>query len=287
MRPTYGVVTATLNARGTVLAAIRSAMSQCVQPAEYVVIDGGSNDGTPEVVEAEFAALREQGCRADLRLLRQSRGPGIAHAWNEAIDGLSADVVALVNGDDWLEDGAMRAALEAFHADPAADIVHGNARFHAADGRELGVLSPNWVGRLGVQCRTMHCSTFVRRRVYAEVGGFDPAYPISLDYDFIERCWRRGRRFTHLDRVLANFRLGGLSNTHRSRADAESLRIGLAHSRTKVLPLLAYATRRVLLRPAGIAGFELWLRDRPSDSMARTEVELKPSVETPRERVEA
>lgn len=287
MRPTFGAVTATLNARGTVLAAVRSVMEQCEAPAEYTVIDGGSADGTPELVEAEFEALRARGCTATLRLLRQSRGPGIAHAWNEAIDGLASEVVALVNADDWLEPGAARAAIDAFAADPRADIVHGNARFHAADGREMGVLAPTWVNRLGIQCRTLHPATFVRRRVYAEVGAFDPRYRTTLDYDFLERCWRRGRRFRHLDRVLANFRLGGLSNTHRAQADAETLRIGLAHSRTKVLPLAAWAVRKALMRPAGLAGFELWLRDRPAPAMAAREVEIKPAPARPRERVDA
>ena len=259
MRLKYGVVTATLNARETVLDAMRSVLGQSCAPAEYVVIDGGSTDGTREVVEAEFARAAGAGCATRLEILRQ-RASGIAHAWNEAIAGLSADVVFLVNADDWLEDGAAERVLAAFESDPGIDLVHGHARFHHRDGSCLGVLAPCWVNRLGVQCRTLHCSTVVRRRVYEELGGFDPRFRTTLDYDFLERCWRRGKRFHALDEVLANFRLGGISNTFRSQADLETLRVGLAHSRTKVLPLAAFLLRRLVLRPTGIAGFDLWTR---------------------------
>ncbi len=260
MALSYGVVTATLNARGSVLATLRSVISQSPAPTQYIVIDGGSTDGTRELVEAEFAATRARGCPIELQLIIQAAPKGIAHAWNHAIAQLTSDVVFLVNADDWLEADAAEHVMDAFARDAELDVVHGNARFHSMQGEDLGVLAPCWVNRLGVQCRTLHCSTCVRRRVYEELGGFDHSYCTTLDYDFLERCWRRGKRFRHIDRVLSNFRLGGISNTFRSRADLETLKIGLNHSRTKVLPLAAYALRRFVLRPMGIAGFDLWMK---------------------------
>lgn len=263
MALSYGVVTATLNARGSVLAALRSVITQTRAPSQYIVIDGGSTDGTRELVEAEFAEIRARGCAIQLQLITQNAPMGIAHAWNQAIAHLAADVVFLVNADDWLESDSADHVMEAFARDTELDVVHGNARFHSTRGEDLGVLAPCWVNRLGVQCRTLHCSTFVRRRLYEELGGFDPNFCTTLDYDFLERCWRRGKQFRHLDRVLSNFRLGGISNTFRSRADLETLKIGLNHSRTKLLPLAAYALRRFVLRPIGIAGFDLWSKRSP------------------------
>jgi glycosyltransferase involved in cell wall biosynthesis len=280
MSLTYGIVTATLNVRRTVLETVRSALSQGRAPAEYIVVDGGSTDGTVEAVEAEFARLRALGCRTELRVIRQSGPPGIAHAWNEAIALLSCDIVYLANGDDWIEAGAAARVMREYDRDPRLDIVHGNARFHGQQGEELGVLAPCWVNHLGVQSRTLHCATFVRRSVYREVGGFDPAFRTTLDYDFLERCWRAGRRFRHIDAVLSNFRLGGISNTFRSQADLETLRVGLRHSRTKVLPVMAFLVRRLLLRPTGIAGFDLWMRREatPAEPVAPSEP-AKPRLE--------
>jgi len=268
MSLSFGIVTATLNVRSTVLQTIRSAVMQGQAPAEYIVVDGGSVDGTQDAVETEFAELRRCGCRTSMRLIRQSGARGLAHAWNEAIAALSCDIVYLANGDDWIEPGAIARVAREYESEPALEIVHGNARFHNQLGDQLGILAPCWVNHLGVQCRTLHCATFVRRQVYLEVGGFDPAFHTTLDYDFLERCWRAGRRFRHVDEVLSNFRLGGVSNTFRSRADLETLRVGLRHSRTKVLPVMAYLARRLLMRPLGVAGFDLWMRPEPSKADA-------------------
>jgi hypothetical protein len=113
----------------------------------------------------------------------------------------------------------------------------------------------------------MHCSTAVRRTVYERRGGFNPAYRTALDFDFIERCWRAGERFVHIDEVVSNFTLGGVSNTQMARCDVESLRIGLVHSRTKILPLAAFLVRRAFMRPLRLAGFHLWARDAETEAV--------------------
>jgi glycosyltransferase involved in cell wall biosynthesis len=269
MRLTYGVVTATLNARASLARSLSSTLTQSRAPDEVVVIDGGSSDGSTELAEEILAETRStrppvHGPNA-YRTMRQ-QGTGIANAWNEAIDALASDVVFLVNADDALEPGAAETAMNAFERDPEVDIVHGNARFVAADGRALGIVRPGVFARLGVRCRTMHCATMVRRRVYDRLGAFDGSYRTALDFDFIERCHRAGVRFLHLDTTLATFSLGGVSNTRLALADREMLEIGLRHSRTKILPLAAFLARRALLRPMRLAGFDLWSRAEPNPS---------------------
>ena len=266
MHLTYGVVTATLNARETVLTSVRSVLAQSLLPIELVVIDGGSDDGTVQLVESAFAEARATGNTCELRLMRQS-STGIANAWNEAIATLRSDVVLLVNADDWLEAGAAERFLAVFADEADTGIVHGNARFRSPEGRDLGVVGPSFISRLGIRCRTMHCSTAVRRTVYERRGGFNPAYRTALDFDFIERCWRAGERFVHIDEVVSNFTLGGVSNTQMARCDVESLRIGLVHSRTKILPLAAFLVRRAFMRPLRLAGFHLWARDAETEAV--------------------
>jgi hypothetical protein len=106
----------------------------------------------------------------------------------------------------------------------------------------------------------------VRREVYERVGGFDPRFRTTLDYDFIERAWAAGIRFSFIDEVLANFRLGGISSTEVRRADWETLCIGLRHSRTKIPSVLAYALRRAVLRPLGFEGLRAWAKPEPVDT---------------------
>lgn len=248
-----------LNGAATLERSLRSTLGQSHPPAELVVIDGGSSDGSAELAHRVFAEFERAGSRCRMRVLRQ-HGRGIAGAWNQAIDAIEAEIVFLVNADDQIEPGAAERVAAEFAADPAAGIVHGNARFVRADGREIGIVRPGFAARLGTRCRTMHTSTFVRRDVYRRLGAFDSTYQTSLDYDFIERCHRAGERFVYLDATLSTFALGGVSNTRVTRADWEKVLIGLDHSRTKVLPVAAFLFRRCLMRPFKLMGYELWSR---------------------------
>ena len=257
MRLTYGVVTATLNARQSLARSLASTLGQSRAPSEVVVIDGGSQDGTRELAQSILASAPST---VETRMLEQT-GRGIAGAWNEAIDVLRSDVVFLVNADDALEPGAAERVMAAFESSPTVGLVHGNARFVAADGREMGIVRPGILSRLGIRCRTMHPATMVRRDVYTSVGGFDPAFRNALDVEFIERCHHAGIPFMHIDQALATFTLGGVSNTQVARTDREMLTIGLRHSRTTIVPVAAYLVRRLVMRPLSLAGYHLSKRE--------------------------
>ncbi len=276
MRPSYAVITATLNAAEHVGRAMDSVLSQSVLPAEYIVIDGGSTDKTVREVDDRVGRARQLDLPIRIRVIRQSRADGIAGAWNEAIAAVNADIVFLLNADDWLEAHAARSIIRTFDDHPEAGIVHAKARFLRENGTSLGICAPTWINRIGLQCRSVHCATFVRRSVYQDVGGFDDRYRTTLDFDFLERCWQKGVQFHYLDELVTNFRLGGVSNSLRDIADRETLKIGLRHSRTKLPPILAYLARRIFMRPLGLAGFNLRLRpERAAPEAVRSEAEGK------------
>lgn len=260
--PSYSIITATLNAAGFVDRSIASVLRQSAPPREIIVVDGGSTDETRAIVERVARIRRRLGPETRVRVLHRPGG-GLAGAWNRGIARSRGDVIFLLNADDWLEPDAARKALERFASDAEVGIVHAKARIHDREGASLGVFAPTFAHRIGLNCRTVHCSTFVRREVYERVGGFDPRYRTTLDYDFIERAFDAGIRFSFIDEVLANFRLGGISSVEVRRADWETLRIGLRHSRTKLPPLLAYALRRAVLRPLGFQGLRAWATPEP------------------------
>jgi cellulose synthase/poly-beta-1,6-N-acetylglucosamine synthase-like glycosyltransferase len=263
--PTYSIITATLNAAGFVDRSLASVLRQSVPPRELIVVDGGSTDDTRPIVERAARIRRRLGLETRVRVLHRVGG-GLAGAWNRGIARSRGEVIFLLNADDWLEPDAARKALSRFATDPEVGIVHAKARIHDREGTALGVFAPTLAHRMGLNCRTVHCSTFVRREVYERVGGFDPRFRTTLDYDFIERAWAAGIRFSFIDEVLANFRLGGISSTEVRRADWETLCIGLRHSRTKIPSVLAYALRRAVLRPLGFEGLRAWAKPEPVDT---------------------
>lgn len=260
--PTYSIITATLNAAGFVDRSIASVLRQSVPPREIIVVDGGSTDETRAIVERVARIRRRLGPDTRVRVLHRPGG-GLAGAWNRGIARSRGDVIFLLNADDWLEPDAARKALVRFASDPDLGVVHAKARIHDREGMTLGIFAPTFAHRIGLNCRTVHCSTFVRREVYERVGGFDPRYRTTLDFDFIERAFDAGIQFSFIDEVLANFRLGGISSVEVRRADWETLCIGLRHSRTKLPPLLAYVLRRAVLRPLGFQGLRAWATPEP------------------------
>jgi len=281
--PSYSIITATLNAAGFVDRSLASVLRQSVPPRELIVVDGGSTDETRAIVERAARIRRRLGLETRVRVLHRACG-GLAGAWNRGIARSRGEVIFLLNADDWLEPDAARKALDRFASDPEVGIVHAKARIHDREGAALGVFAPTLAHRMGLNCRTVHCSTFVRREVYERVGGFDPRFRTTLDFDFIERAFEAGIRFSFIDEVLANFRLGGISSLEVRRADWETLRIGLRHSRTKMPPLMAYLLRRAVLRPLGFQGLRVWATPEPVDAgwspelAGLEEVEARPTL---------
>jgi len=269
--PTYSIVTATLNAAGFIERSLASVLRQSVPPRELIVVDGGSTDPTRSIVDRAARIRRRLGLPTRVRVLHREGG-GLAGAWNRGISRSRGEVIFLLNADDWLEPNAAVRVLERFARDPEIGVVHAKARIHDREGTPLGVFAPTFAHRIGLNCRTVHCSTFVRREVYERVGGFDGRFRTTLDFDFIERAWAAGIRFSFVDEPLANFRLGGISSQEVRRADWETLLIGLRHSRTKVPPLLAYAMRRAVLRPLGYHGLRAWAT--PESEAAVEPIEL-------------
>jgi glycosyltransferase involved in cell wall biosynthesis len=202
--PTISIVTPCLNAAGTIEEALESVRSQDYPGIEHVVVDGGSTDGTLEILE-----------RADgIRFVSES-DRGRSDAANKGVSLTSGEVVAWLNADDRYEPGALRAVGEALAAAPDAAWATGYCRIIGAEGRELrravtaykNFLLRHYSFRLYLtQNFVSDPATFVRRSVLDRVGLLDECYRMSHDYDL----WLRVARVSDpviLRRYLSSFRM--------------------------------------------------------------------------------
>lgn len=201
------VVTPSLDARPFVREAVESVLSQA-EGVEYVVRDGGSRDGTLEI-------LREFGGR--LRLTSEPDG-GQARALNLGFAETRAEVLGWLNADDAYEPGAFQAVLDAFAADLALDLVYGEADHVDATGRLLGRYpTEDWdCERLAETCFVCQPTVFLRRRVLERFGPLDERLRYCMDYEYWLRIARdvRARR---LEPRLARSRLHAGGKTLRAR----------------------------------------------------------------------
>jgi glycosyltransferase involved in cell wall biosynthesis len=199
--PLVSIVTPSMNQGRWLEQALRSVLDQDYPHIEYLVMDGGSTDGSLDILR-----------RHEPRVTWQS-GPdgGQSQALRTAYSQMKGEILGWVNADDAYLPGAVTRAVRALQADPTLGMVYGNAAFIDAESRPLGpAVHVTSVGESDPLLRLGDCivqpAAFFRRSAYEAVGGLDPALHYTMDYDL----WLRlARRFPsrHLDATLAQVRL--------------------------------------------------------------------------------
>lgn len=183
-RPLVSIVTPSLNQVSFLEEAMRSVLEQDYPNLEYILIDGGSNDGSLEIIERY---------RHRLAFFRSEADQGQAEAINKGLAQARGEIVAWLNSDDVYLPGAVQQAVEALRAHPEAGAVY-------ADGvmvdRDLTVLDRHVyrpVTVLDLLCFEviLQPTVFLRRSVLEHVGFLDPAYHLILDHELWVRVAAR------------------------------------------------------------------------------------------------
>lgn len=219
------VITAVYNNRNTIVEAIESVLAQNHPLTELVVVDGGSSDGTLEL-------LRQFGDR--ITVLVSEPDDGIYHALNKGIALASGDVIGFLHSDDVFPDvDVLDRVAKAFDAS-AADAVYGDLEY--VQQQDVSKVVRYWkagtysLPRLRRGWMPPHPTFYARREVYQRLGGFDVSMRIAADYDCLLRFFQAGIDVTYISQVQVRMRTGGASNRslgnilRKSREDYVALR---------------------------------------------------------------
>jgi glycosyltransferase involved in cell wall biosynthesis len=203
------VITPSLNqARylGDCLDSVRAAAAQAApHEIEQIVIDGGSNDGTVELLRA----------REDIRWVSE-KDLGQSHAINKGLAMATGDILAYLCADDLYEPGAVREILRAFAENPDADLVYADFYFLEGDsGRKRRKSAASFrPGKLRQRNPLGQPAVWWRRRIYEKFGGFDESLHFCMDHEY----WLRLGTHVHwhyLPEPLAVSRLHADAKTSR------------------------------------------------------------------------
>jgi glycosyltransferase involved in cell wall biosynthesis len=209
--PLFSIVTVTLDGADDAVRTAQSVLAQDFADYEYIVKDGGSQDGT-------VVRLRELGIAA-----HSSPDTGIYDAMNHALALCTGNYVYFLNGGDTLYDNQVLRRVAA-QVDPNAAVVYGDV-IRQPWGQRISyppALTPYYLFKKNI----CHQAWLARREVYERLGGFmvkSPLatlrQPIAADQEFLWRVLLRERLAAQrIDVVLANFRYGGFSTHPTSRA---------------------------------------------------------------------
>ncbi len=205
------LITPTLNAARYLPEMLASVRSQQWPDLEHLVIDGGSTDGTVEIVSDD----------PDLILVRQ-RSTGLYAALNEGVSLARGDVIAFVNGDDLLASGALSTLTAAFESHPGAMMSSGGSVVFRdeADGHSIErTVNDDGVKRLREQDVThgfpMLNARIYRRSLLESVGPFDTRWPRCPDHELLLRVVDANPRRASVDDVVYHYRAHPRSLTFR------------------------------------------------------------------------
>jgi glycosyltransferase involved in cell wall biosynthesis len=207
--PSITIVTAAMNSERTIAAARRSVAEQGYGgELEHIVVDGGSTDGTLDIVRA-----------AGLRFVSEP-DRGLTDALNKGIAMARGEIVGSLNSDDSYLPGALERVGAAFAAHPEVEWVTGRCPIVDDDGREIrrGVTryKEAFLRRHSFALHLVHNyisapATFARRSALEAVGGYDERFRYSADYDMWLKLGRRGDPIVLDAPPLATFRMAGES----------------------------------------------------------------------------
>lgn len=203
------VITVCRNSEDTLPDTMQSVLKQSYDDYEYIIIDGGSSDGTVELIrthEKDFAGRMRWISEPD---------QGIYDAMNKGLRMTTGDIIGFLNADDYYQDNhVLQDIARAFCDHPEADAIHGDLDYINRErkvvrtwrGKEYapGAFRKGW--------SPAHPTFYCKRQCFEQYGPFVPSIGSAADFELMLRFTERfGIRTRHLKRSMVFMRTGGSS----------------------------------------------------------------------------
>jgi glycosyltransferase involved in cell wall biosynthesis len=252
--PLVSVITVVYNGGKGLERTIRSVIDQTYGHIEYLIIDGGSTDGTLDTIRRYEASIDYWVSEPDA---------GISDAMNKGIAVSTGQMVGLLHAGDWLSEDQIERGVDALTRS-AADYIFGDLQYHDLDGTFKFRINgdPGYAdtihNRMPVLC---HPTVLVKRETYQKYGFFDTRYRIAMDYEWFLRLHSRGARGEYVTGLLGHMSVGGISDTDYIRELKEVRNIAVSYGEPKWTSNLLFLGR--IIKSAMRRTMESWMPQRP------------------------
>lgn len=196
------IVTVCLNSVDTIEQTIRSVISQTYPDIEYIIIDGGSTDGTLDIV---------QKYKDDIAYIVSEPDSGIYNAMNKGISHATGELVGFLNSSDWYISEESVIKLAEMYEKTMADVLYGDI-INVKDEKYESITNANVdLGIISKLFPNLHPASLVKKELFS-ICGFDESYRIAADAKWFLYMWHAGKRFLYVPAEITYFRLGGASS---------------------------------------------------------------------------
>jgi len=239
------VITVVYNNVDHVGDAINAVLEQNYPFVEYVVVDGGSTDGTVDVINKY---------RSQIAVFLSEPDNGIYDALNKGVSYASGDIIGFLHSDDlYAHSGVISSVVDYFH-DYKINVMYGDLEY--VKENEVDSVVRYWragsYSKMKLKCGWMppHPTVYVYRSVYEKIGNFNLSYKISADYDYMLRLFSYEHvRVGYLPEVLVKMRLGGASNQSLSNLIRKSMEDYRALKSNRIGGVLALSWKNISKLP--------------------------------------
>jgi glycosyltransferase involved in cell wall biosynthesis len=247
--PRISVIVSVLNGAATLRRCIDSISNQTYDPVEVIVIDGGSTDGSRDILQQNASRLAYWISEPDR---------GIYHAWNKGLEHARGEWICFLGADDylWAPDTLERLAPALARAHPPVRVVYGQVAFVNDSGGEMQRVGEDWEAarkRFGEIMCLPHTGLMHHRSLFDAHGRFDESFSVGGDYEMLLRELRTGNALFVPGLVVAGMRHGGVSSD-----PGGSLRLIREFRRAQIMRGLRRPGRRWLAALAK-AHLRVWL----------------------------
>ncbi len=198
--PTIARVTPSYNQAPYIGQTVESILGQAYPRLRYAVLDGGSSDGSAEIIARHASRLDYWHSQRD-----KGQGDAISSGFRK----VEGEIMGWLNADDLLTPGSLWIIADYFERHPDVDVLYGNRILIDGDGNEIGrwILPPHDSEALVMADVVPQETCFWRSSLWERVGGIDPSFQFALDWDLLLRFRSAGARFRHIPAFLGCFRV--------------------------------------------------------------------------------
>ncbi len=200
--PRLTVITVCYNAAAIITKTLESVIDQSYPNIEYIIIDGGSTDGTLNIIKKY---------QHDISFFMSEPDKGIYDAMNKAIDRATGEWINFINAGDYYFHSNTIAEVFSREIEDTIDFIYGD-HIWKGDNEEVRV-AVRPLDLMWQRISFSHQSLITRTKLMKEKK-FDLSYDIVSDYNFYFLCYMQGNKFLKHDLPISVFLAGGISDVH-------------------------------------------------------------------------